>query len=86
MGPVSGETIQTPNEKMRGPVFLPGVLEYDGARAIWNAMIDKHPGVIERCSGVADVMHAVQIVKGDFDPIRTSGLRLDARCSNCMIP
>jgi hypothetical protein len=32
---------------------------YERARKIWNASIDKHPGIIARCAGVADVMAAV---------------------------
>ena len=33
--------------------------EYDDARALYNAMIDKHPALIVRCSDVADVIAAV---------------------------
>jgi FAD/FMN-containing dehydrogenase len=50
---------------MRGPVILPEDPEYDDARRIWNAMIDKRPGAIARCSGVADVMHAVRVAKDE---------------------
>jgi FAD/FMN-containing dehydrogenase len=39
--------------------------EYDQARSIWNAMVDKHPGAIARCSGVADVMHAIQVARDE---------------------
>jgi FAD/FMN-containing dehydrogenase len=46
---------------MRGPVILPEDPGYDDARSIWNAMIDKRPGAIAQCTGVADVMHAVQV-------------------------
>jgi FAD/FMN-containing dehydrogenase len=40
-------------------VFTPDVAGYDDARTIWNAMIDKHPAVIARCAGAADVRYAV---------------------------
>jgi hypothetical protein len=32
---------------------------YDGARALWNGMIDKRPAVIARCSTSADVIEAL---------------------------
>jgi hypothetical protein len=43
----------------RGEVIRPGDSGYETARKIWNASIDKRPGIIARCSGVADVVAAV---------------------------
>jgi hypothetical protein len=45
--------------EVRGGVLQAGDGEYDDARALYNAMIDKHPAVIVRCSDAADVMAAV---------------------------
>jgi hypothetical protein len=42
-----------------GQVFEPADAGYNEARQIWNASVDKHPRVIARCSGVADVIAAV---------------------------
>jgi FAD/FMN-containing dehydrogenase len=36
---------------------------YDSHRKVWNAMIDKHPALIARCHGVADVITAVQFAR-----------------------
>jgi hypothetical protein len=43
-----------------GQTLLPGDAGYDSARRIWNASIDKHPGLIARCSDAADVVRAVK--------------------------
>jgi FAD/FMN-containing dehydrogenase len=50
-------------EQVRGAVIRPGDEGYDDARKIWNGMIDRRPGVIVRCSGVADVIDAVNFAR-----------------------
>src|SRR5437868_13039652 len=42
-----------------GNVIVPGDPAYDAARAVWNAMVDRRPRLIARCSNVADVRAAV---------------------------
>ena len=44
---------------MRGAVIQPGDPNYDSARAIYNAMIDRRPALIAQCLDVADVISAV---------------------------
>ena len=48
-----------------GLVILPPDVDYDAARKIWNASIDKYPGMIARCAGVADVVHAVRFARAN---------------------
>jgi len=55
-----------------GTVVLPGDGEYDEARQIWNAMIDKRPAVIARCSGTPDVVRALNFA-------RDNGVRIAVR-------
>ena len=47
----------------RGALIQPGDAEYDSARRIWNGSIDKRPGLIVRCSGLADVIAAVRFAR-----------------------
>jgi FAD/FMN-containing dehydrogenase len=47
----------------QGQQFDPGADGYDDARAVYNAMIDKRPALIARCSGVADVIDAVTLAR-----------------------
>jgi hypothetical protein len=48
-----------------GQTLLPGDAGYDSARRIWNASIDKHPGLIVRCSDLADVVRAVKFSRAN---------------------
>ena len=45
--------------QIRGKIILPGDTNYDETRKVYNAMINKHPGIIVKCVDVADVIHAV---------------------------
>jgi hypothetical protein len=47
----------------RGEILRPGDDGYEGARQIWNAGALKRPGAIARCSGVADVIAAVNFAR-----------------------
>jgi len=49
--------------RLKGDVVLPGDAQYDEARQIWNATIDKHPAVIVRCATTADVVLAVNLAR-----------------------
>ena len=46
-----------------GTAILPSDDSYDVARRIWNAIIDKSPGMIARCASVADVVQAVRFAR-----------------------
>ena len=47
-------------EAFRGRLIPPSDDAYDGARQIYNAMIDKRPALIAQCVDTADVMAAVR--------------------------
>jgi len=47
-----------------GQIIDPDDPEYDAARAVWNATIDRRPSLIARCSGPADVIAAVRFASG----------------------
>jgi FAD/FMN-containing dehydrogenase len=49
--------------RLRGELIRPTDPGYDEAREIWNAMIDRRPGLIARCAGVADVKEAVTFAR-----------------------
>jgi FAD/FMN-containing dehydrogenase len=58
---------------LRGQLVRPADADYDEARAIWNAVHDKHPALIIRCAGTADVMHAVEFARSEGLPVAVRG-------------
>jgi hypothetical protein len=48
---------------LRGSVLRPADPGYDAARKVWNGMVDKRPGLIVRCAGTADTIHAVRFAR-----------------------
>jgi len=61
MAILADEVIADFTAQIRGDIVMPGDPSYDEVRQIWNAMIDRRPGMIVRCAGVADVMQAVSL-------------------------
>ena len=60
---VEGARLEAFRAGMRGETLLPGEPGYDQARRVWNAMIDRHPALIARCTGVADIMAAIAFAR-----------------------
>ena len=48
---------------LRGELIVAGQAGYDQARAVYNAMIDKHPAAIARCRDSADVITCVRFAR-----------------------
>jgi FAD/FMN-containing dehydrogenase len=53
-------TVHQLRDQVRGTTVLPGDENYDEARKVYNAMIDRRPEVVVRAASVADVVAAVQ--------------------------
>ncbi|WP_016732064.1 FAD-binding oxidoreductase [Saccharolobus islandicus] len=49
--------------KIKGRVIFPNDLDYDQERKTWNGMVDKKPAIIVKCSGVQDVINAIEYAK-----------------------
>jgi FAD/FMN-containing dehydrogenase len=48
---------------LRGDLVRPGEMAYEQHRKVWNGSIDRHPGLIVRCAGVADIRSAIRFAK-----------------------
>ncbi len=56
-----------------GEVLVAGDPGYDAARAVWNAMIDRHPAVIVRCRTSNDVVAGVNAAREHGLPVSVRG-------------
>ena len=56
---VSEDAVVALGDALVGELLMPESTEYDDARSIWNAMIDRRPGLIVDCRAEGDVSHAV---------------------------
>ena len=71
---VLGEaTLAELREQVLGPVITPSDPDYDKARQIWNHVTGRHPALIVRCSGVADVISAVGFARSEGLPVTVRG-------------
>ena len=52
--------ISSLQSQFRGEILTPGSAGYDDSRKIWNAMIDRRPAAIARCTEPEDVKAAVR--------------------------
>jgi len=48
---------------LRGELLTSDSPGYDQARSLWNAMIDRRPALVARCTGTADVIRAVDFAR-----------------------
>ena len=76
-----GVDIKSFRSAFQGQVFEPEDVGYNEARQIWNASVSKHPGVIARCSGLADVIAAVNLGRANrlLTAIRGGGHNVGGR-------
>lgn len=66
-------------ESLRGELIGPDDAAYDGARKVYNGMIDRRPAAVIRCADVADVIAAVGLA-------RDEGLDLSVRGGGHSVP
>ena len=72
-------TVEQLREQVRGEVLTPGDAGYEEARKVFNAMIDRHPGVVVRAVNADDVVAAV-------NHARENGLDLAVRGGAHSVP
>src|ERR1035437_2937524 len=57
---MTAQMIDALRSRVSGSVITPGDQGYDEARKVYNAMIDRHPAAVVRCTDAADVAAVVR--------------------------
>jgi FAD/FMN-containing dehydrogenase len=60
-------------EGFRGRLVTAADSDYDEWRSVWNAMIDKRPSLVARCTGAADVIAALAFAREHELPVAVRG-------------
>src|SRR5262245_14167960 len=63
--PVATTSVDRLRDRVRGEVVTSDDAEYDSARKVYNAMIDRRPHVVIRCLGTEDVVAAVDYARAN---------------------
>jgi FAD/FMN-containing dehydrogenase len=63
MSVISADRLDALQAGFRGRLLTAHDAGYDDARAIWNGMMDRRPGLIAQCRGTADVVAAVNFAR-----------------------
>jgi len=58
-----GSSVEAFAASLRGDVLLPASPEYEHTRHVWNAVFNRKPALIARCTGTSDVRHAVDFAR-----------------------
>ncbi|TFG76584.1 MAG: FAD-binding oxidoreductase [Flavobacteriales bacterium] len=60
---LNADSIEQFAQKLRGKLVMPQDRDYHETRKVYNAMIDKHPGMFAMCVDVADVIASVNFAR-----------------------
>jgi hypothetical protein len=84
MTEASEEVYSSLRHRFKGDLLRPGQNEFEEARAIWNGMVARTPGLIARCANVSDVQKAIRSASqtGILTAVRCGGHSL-AGFSTC---
>jgi hypothetical protein len=61
------------HDDFAGELLVPGDGGYDDARAVYNAMIDRHPALVARCAGKQDVVRVIAFARAHDLPLAVRG-------------
>ncbi len=69
----TASAIENLRSRFQGELILPGDPQYDTARTVFNAAIDRRPALIARCAGPRDVIQAIEFAREENLPLAVRG-------------
>jgi FAD/FMN-containing dehydrogenase len=60
---IDGTLLSKFRDSFRGRLIVSGDPDYDRSRVVWNAVADRYPALIARCTGTADVVAALRFAR-----------------------
>jgi FAD/FMN-containing dehydrogenase len=60
---LSDAALEELRKVFRGSLITAADDQFEGARKVWNGMIDRRPRLIAQCAGAADVISAVNFAR-----------------------
>jgi hypothetical protein len=60
---IDAASLEKLRRDFRGHLVLPGDSDYDRSRVVWNAIADRYPAIVARCTRVEDVVAAVRFAR-----------------------
>lgn len=70
---IDAQALTAFGEDFDGELVLPGSADYETARLVWNAMIDRRPAVVARCDSVEDVSRSIRFAREEDLAIAVRG-------------
>ena len=72
---IAADALQSFKAAFKGQLLTADDAAFEETRKVWNAMIDRRPGLIARCTGTADVVQAVRFARqhGLLSSVRSGG-------------
>ena len=67
------KAVESLRTNLKGLLILPGDPAYDGARTVWNKMIDRYPAFIVKCAVTNDVIAAIRFAREHSLPVAIKG-------------
>ena len=61
--PLDQLTVDELAKSLRGELVRPCDPGYEQHRRVWNGSVDRHPGLVVRCAGVADVRSSIRFAR-----------------------
>jgi hypothetical protein len=60
---IDASDVRELRDGFNGRILLPGEDDYDDARKVWNALIDRRPSAVLRCADRSDVVRAIRFAR-----------------------